>query len=196
MSLMGKASKHKFTWMQSLWVLAGLILLGGALLSLFDGHEDLSSIAVPLGVMMLLTGVINIVIYKKKRHFIHGSHWLLADGMSTALLSVFLLFNQMIEAAIIPFFFGVWELFTGILKVIDSRELKEERIRGWYWFAGVGTVEILSGVAALLKPVDDFVGMHGVVALVLIIQATGYLFKILIYPHLAINQKEKHNEHM
>ena len=54
---MGNASKHKFTWMQSLWVLAGLILLGGALLSLFDGHEDLSSIAVPLGVMMLLQGL-------------------------------------------------------------------------------------------------------------------------------------------
>ena len=63
---MGKAPKCKFTWMQSLWVLAGLILLGGALLSLFDGHEDLTSIAVPLGVMMLLTGVINIFIYRKK----------------------------------------------------------------------------------------------------------------------------------
>lgn len=188
---MGEVPRSKFTWMQSLWAFAGLILLGGALLSLFDGHEDLTSIAVPLGLTMLLTGFINIFIYKKKRHFIHGSHWLLADGVSTALLSIFLLFNQMIEAAIIPFFFGVWELFSGILKVIDSRELKEERVHGWYWFAGIGTVEILSGIAALLKPVDDFVGMHGVVALVLIIQAVGYLFKILIYPNLAINPKEK-----
>ena len=84
---MGNASKHKFTWMQSLWVLAGLILLGGALLSLFDGHEDLSSIAVPLGVMMLLTGVINIFIYKRKRHFIHGSHWILADRFIVCILA-------------------------------------------------------------------------------------------------------------
>ena len=187
---MDEHKKTKITWIQSLWVIAGVILLGASLLSLFDGHEDLTSIAVPLGLSMFLTGLINVFIYKKKQHYIHGSHWLLADGVSTALLSIFLLFNQMIEAAIIPFFFGVWELFSGILKVIDSRELKEEQIRGWHWFAGIGTVEILSGIAALLKPVDDFVGMHGVVALVLFIQSIGYIFKILIYPQLILVPKE------
>lgn len=140
---------------------------------------------------MLITDEINILIYKRKQKTIHGSHWLLADGMSTTLLSVFLLFNQMIYSALIPFFCGVWELFSGILKVIDSKELREEQTRGWHRFSAVGTVEILSGIVALLKPVDDFVGMHGVVAIVLIIQSCGYQFKILIYPHLIIENKDK-----
>ena len=184
--------KHlKDTWVQILWTSAGLSLLGSAILTLVKWQSELVELSTPLGLVMLTTGGINIFIYRRRHKTIHGSHWLLADGMSTALLSVFLLFNQMIYSALIPFFFGVWELFSGILKVIDSRELREEQTHGWYWFSGVGTVEILSGIAALLKPVDDFVGMHGVVAIVLIIQSCGYLFKILIYPHLTIENKDK-----
>lgn len=182
--------KRKFTWIQGLWTAAGLVLLGSAIVTLFHGREELVDVATPLGLAMLFAGGTNIYIYRRNRKTIHGSHWLLADGMSTALLSLFLLFNQMIQSAMIPFFFGVWELFSGILKVIDSRELKEERIRGWYWFAGIGTVEIISGIAALLKPVDDFVGMNAVVAVVLLIQSCGFLFKILIYPHLVIDDEK------
>jgi len=189
---MSKSRLHnKLTWIQGLWASAGLIMLGGAILTLVKCRGDLTELSTPLGLVMLITGGINIFIYIRKQKTIHGSHWLLADGMSTALLSVFLLFNQMIYSALIPFFFGVWELFSGILKVIDSWELHEERTHGWYWFSGVGTVEILSGIAALLKPVDDFAGMHGVVAIVLITQSLGYLFKILIYPHLLIENKNK-----
>lgn len=188
--------KQRFTWVQGFWAAAGLVLFGSAILTLSKWQSDLVSISTPLGLSMLISGGINIFIYKRKNKTIHGSHWLLADGMSTALLSLFLLFNQMIYSALIPFFFGFWELFTGILKVIDGKELRLEKTKGWYWFTGIGAIEIISGIAALLKPVDDFVGMHGIVAIVLIIQSCGYLFKILIYPDLVMNTKEKNNEHM
>jgi uncharacterized membrane protein HdeD (DUF308 family) len=45
-------------------------------------------------------------------------------------------------------------------------------------------IEILSGIAALLKPVEEFMGMNIVVAIVLLIQSSSYMFKILIYPEL------------
>lgn len=176
--------KLKLKWVQGLWVAAEVILLGSAAFTLFRGKEDLVTAAVPLGIAMLASGGIDIFIYRRNQKTMHGAHWLLAGGMSSALLSLFLLFNQMIEAPLIPFFFGMWELFSGILKVIDSRELKEEKISGWHWFAGIGTVEIISGIASLLKPVDEFMGMHIVVAIILFIQSSGYLFKILIYPRL------------
>lgn len=181
---MVKTKKIKFTWVQCLWSAAGICLFGSACITLLDGHEDLLSVAFPIGLSMLIAGIINVVIYKKKRHLIRGSQWIFTDGISTALLSLFLLFNQMIQAAMIPFFLGVWELFSGVLKTMDAIELKEEKIKGWNWFSGIGIIEIISGVAALLKPVDIFVGMHGVVAAILILQSVGYIFKILIYPRI------------
>lgn len=179
------STKKTFSWIQGAWTSAGLILLCGSVLAFSRTNGDLLSIAVPLGVAMLFAGCVNIIIYRKKKKALHSAQWLLADGMSTALLSLFLLFNQMIVPAMIPFFFGVWELFSGILKVIDSRELKEDKIRGWHWFTGIGTIEILSGIAALLKPIEEYVGMNIVVGIILLVQSCGFLFKILVYPELA-----------
>lgn len=144
-------------------------------------------IAACLGLFMLFVGCLNILIYYRNQKTIHGVHWLLADGMSTASLSLFLLFNQMIQPTMMLSFFGVWELFSGILKVIDAKELKEEGIHGWLWFCGIGSVEVSSGIASLLKPVDDFVGINVVVAVIFFVQSSSYLFKILIYPRLVKN---------
>ncbi len=187
---MSKA-KIKISWVQILWGIAALIMFAAAALSLATWNYSMRTIAVPLGIAMFSAGWINLFVYHKNYKKIHGCRWVLADGLCTTLLSVFLLFNRMVEAGMIPFFFGVWELFTGVLKIIDSRELRDEKIRGWHSFGVVGAIEIISGIASLLKPVDEFVGMHGVVAFVLFVQACGFLFKILIYHDIVI---EKVNE--
>lgn len=174
----------RITWVQVCWIIAGLFLIRSGFLALCNPGERLVAISGYLGLCMMLVGSINIYVYQEKRNQLYGAHWLLADGMSTILLSLFPLFNQMIQPAIIPFFFGVWELFSGILKVIDSSELREEGIKGWKWFRSVGSFEILSGVVALLKPIDDFIGMHIVVAIIFFVQSSGFLFKILIYSQI------------
>lgn len=174
-------TRKKITWIQLYWLMAMFILIGSGFLALSHPGEQLISVSSYLGLAMLLTGCINLYIYRKQRELLHGSHWLLADGMSTTLLALFPLFNQMIQPAMIPLFFGVWELFSGILKVIDASELKEEQIDGWRWFQNIGRIEILSGVSSLLKPIDDFMGIHVIVAIILFIQGLGFLFKILIY---------------
>ncbi len=175
-------SRKKFTWIQGCWFATGCVLFCAAILTVRT--SDLVSIAPYLGLSMLFSGCMNTLIYHKKQNQLHGSHWLLADGISTALLSLFLLFNQMIQSAMIPFFLGVWELFTGVLKIIDAKELKNSYIRGWSWFCGIGAIEVLSGIAALLKPVEDFAGMNIAAGIVLLIQSISYLFKILIYPRI------------
>lgn len=179
-----KQNKKKKTEVQVCWIIAQFVLIGSGILVICNPGEKLVEISSYLGLSMLLVGSINIYVYHEKKKLLHGSQWLLADGMSTVLLSLFPLFNQMIQPAIIPFFFGIWELFSGILKVIDSIELKEKKIGGWKWFRGIGSVEMLSGVVALLKPIDDFVGMNVVVAVIFFVQSGGFLFKILIYQKL------------
>lgn len=174
----------KITWVQVCWAIAQVVLIISGILALHNPGDKLVSISGYLGLAMLIAGGINVVVFVKKKKILHGSQWLLADGMSAILLSIFPLFNQMILPAVIPFFFGVWELFSGVLKVIDASELREERIDGWKWFRYIGCIEIVSGVAALLKPIEDFVGMNVVVAIIFFVQSCGFLFKILIYPRL------------
>lgn len=180
----------RLTGIQILFAAAGLFLFAIGVLALKQRGGNLVPIAVYLGIAMLFAGCVNILIYHQNQKTIHGVHWLLAEGMSTAALSLFLLFNQMIHPLIIPSFLGVWELFSGILKVIDSKELKEEKIHGWLWLSMIGGIELLSGIASLLKPVDDFIGINAVVATIFFVQSSSYLLKILIYPYLVKDHEQ------
>lgn len=184
-------NKPNISFTQILWTTAGLILFGGGLLALSSHSNNLIDIAEILGLIMMIAGLFNVIIYSHKGKQIHGSHWLFADGLATMLLSLFPLFNQMILPVMIPFFFGVWELFSGVLKVIDSRELKKERIKCWQGFSVIGLIELLSGAASMVKPVDDLVGTNIVVAIILFVQGCGFVLKAFMYSDLIGNGDKK-----
>ncbi len=175
---------------QTCWVAAAvaLLLAGFDVINLPD--NQLLSVAEHLGIAMLFAGCTNLLVYIFNKKDIHGARWLLADGLTTALLSVFPLFNKMIIPVVIPIFFGIWELFLGVVKFIESTELKEEKIKGWQVFQFIGIFEIISGAASLLKPVDDYVGVNHVIAIIFFVQSIGYVFKMYFYHNLVIKRSK------
>jgi len=110
--------------------------------------------------------------------------WLQADAITTMLLSVFPLFNDLIFPAIIPFFFGVWELVSGILKLMDTEELKHDGIKCWKGFALISAIELLSGTMSLLKPVEIAVGFNHVIGIIFFVQSFGFILKSVMYKEL------------
>lgn len=195
-----KSNANPFTWVQICWTAAGLALLAAALHVFNVPDNRLVAVATHLGFAMLFAGCINLVVYYFQKDKIHGSHWLLADGMTSVLLSIFPLLNEMILPAVIPFFFGIWELFSGIIKFVEATELHEEKIRGCRWFLLIGLIELVSGIGSMLEPIDEYVGMNHVIAIILLVQSFGYIFKMLIYHNLAgtgsmswLHRKHRHS---
>ncbi|MBR5540166.1 MAG: DUF308 domain-containing protein [Clostridia bacterium] len=178
--------ERTITRTQAGWLIAAVLLCSSAGYTLIGGSEGLLSVTFPVGVSMLFAGLINMWVYHINHHKLHGSHWLFADGMSTALLSVFLLFNHSVSAPVIPFFLGVWELLSGVLKFMDATDMREDHIHGRLSFFAVGMLELISGVASLLKPIEDNQHMHVTVATILLIQSAGVVCKIFLYPQLCI----------
>ena len=162
---------------QIVWLLSGIFLGTAAVLSFASSGGKLIQIAPWLGSSMLATGIANVIMYFYCLKQTPGAKWLLADSITAALLSIFPLFNQITSAAAIPFFFCVWDLFSGILRVMESTEQKAAGERGWRWFCVVGIIEILAGCIALLKPVEEALTMHVTVGLVLLIQAIAFFHK-------------------
>lgn len=169
--------------MQWCWLAVSLLLLAGGI-SAIIWDESIIALAKPLGAAMFLTGAINMVVCDIKNHKIHGARWLIADGATALLLSLFPLFNQMAWPIMIPFFFGMWELFSGILKVMDSSELKTDKIHCWKSFAIIGWIELMSGTATLIKPFDDFVGFNKAIGIIFLVQSSGFLLKTISYKSL------------
>ena len=169
---------------QICWIIAAVLLIAGGIVMLNVPENRLVELSWIPGLAMLISGCINVLIYQQNKLHIHGADWLLAEGMSTALLSFFPLFNQMIYPVMIPFFFGVWELISGLLKAIDTKGMFNERIKGWQTFAVIAALELLSGVAAMIKPVDDLLGMNLVIAVIMFVQSAGFLLKAVYCKHI------------
>lgn len=159
------------------WLLSGVFLGAAAVLSFASSGGKLIRIAPWLGAAMLAAGIANVFLYFSCLKQTPGAKWLLADSITAALLSIFPLFNQITSAAAIPFFFCVWDLFSGILRVMESTEQKAAGEHGWRWFCVVGIIEILAGCIALFKPVEEALTMHVTVGLVLLIQAIAFFHK-------------------
>ncbi len=177
-------SLNKLSWVQFCWIAVSFLLLCGCVFEVVHNHDNIFTLARPLGAIMFLAGGTNLFVCYKKSNVIHGSRWLMADGLTALLLSFFPLFNQIIYPVMIPFFFGFWELFSGILKVMDSKELKSEKIKCWSGFAIIGYIELLSGTFSMIKPIDDAVGFNSLIGIIFLIQSIGFLLKAVMFRHL------------
>lgn len=176
--------KLKFKTVQLLWIISCLILLCAGIFVINEPDSLLYNISWELGVCMLAVGLINIFIYIKNKWYLHGARWLLADGMITVLLSVFPIIHNVVLPQVIPVFFGIWELTLGVLKFIESVELHDEKIKGWYYFILLGIFEMVSGVFSLIEPLDHAIGHNHIIAVIFFVQALGFIFKIFMYPKL------------
>ncbi len=158
------------------WIISSTALGAAAVLCLAASSDRLTEIASWIGASMLISGGANVWLYFYCLKDSTEGKWLFADGLTATLLSVFPLFNEMILPAVIPFFFCVWDLFSGVLRVIESIEKRRAGKNGWKWPFSIGLIELITGVTALLKPVEEALTMHIVVGLVFLIQAVAFLF--------------------
>lgn len=153
-----------------LWAIAGILLIACGIMCLADPGLALASMSLYLALAMLVSGIIDIVIFARGNGNMIGAGWFLADGILTVLLSLFLLFHQAFTLLSLPFIVGMWLLFSGISKFVNSFELKRFGVRGWGWFTAWGVLLALVGFFSFLDPIADLFILSALVGILLILQ--------------------------
>lgn len=135
-----------------LWIVAGVLLIvaGGA--CMLHPGATLSGLSFLLGMAMLFSGVVDIIIFATAGSSIYGSGWFLVDGILTVLLSIFLLCNQMFTMMTLPYILGMWLLFSGITKFVNSFDLRRFGVRGWGWVTAFGLLMAAAGFLSFMDP--------------------------------------------
>ena len=161
-----------------LWIVAGVLLIvaGGA--CMLHPGATLSGLSFLLGMAMLFSGVVDIIIFATAGSSIYGSGWFLVDGILTVLLSIFLLCNQMFTMMTLPYILGMWLLFSGITKFVNSFDLRRFGVRGWGWVTAFGLLMAAARVniptifvsGGLMDPVAAAVTLSVLAGLFLMIQ--------------------------
>ena len=104
------------------WValLIGILLIGAGLFVLNNPLDTLAGMGWLFSLSIIANGLIDVFAYfglpKEMRSF-----WLLAGGLATSILGFWLMSQGPLDwAVIIPIYFGVWMLFSGISRLIDT----------------------------------------------------------------------------
>ena len=160
-----------------LWAIAGILLIACGIMCLADPGLALASMSLYLALAMLVSGIIDIVIFARGNGNMIGAGWFLADGILTVLLSLFLLFHQAFTLLSLPFIVGMWLLFPGISKFVNSFELKRFGVRGWGWFTAWGILLALVGFFSFLNPIANLFVLSALVGILLILQGITYIVR-------------------
>lgn len=126
---------------------------------------------------MLFSGIVDIVIFARGRDRMVGSVWFLVDGILTVLLSLFVLFDQAFTALSLPFIFGMWLLFSGVSKFVNSFDLRRLGVRGWGWFTALGVLLAFGGFFSFLDPVAGALTLSILAGALLILQGLSSILR-------------------
>lgn len=136
-----------------LCIAAGILLIIGGFFCLTHEAAAILTLAVLLGVMMLFSGILELLLFAKEHNAMYGSGWILLDGIVTTVLGVLLLGNQAFSVISLPFLFSMWLLFTGIARIVSAFDLKKVGVRSWGWVLAMGIILVLGGMMTIFDPV-------------------------------------------
>lgn len=160
-----------------LWVLAGAVLIVAGVVCLIHPGIALSSASLLLGIVMLFSGIVDIIIFATGHAWMVGAGWFLVDGILTVLLSLFIFGNQWFTTLTLPFIMGMWLLFSGISKFVNSFDLQRLDVRGWGWFTALGILMAAAGFFSFWDPFIGTMAMAAVIGMILILQGIASILK-------------------
>ena len=159
--------------MRILSIIIGALLIVAGIYCLCNQDVAAMSAGIILGLLMLVAGIVEIVIFAGTSRFILGSGWLLLDGVLTVVMSLFLLFNQWFTMMSLPILFTVWLLFSGVSRFVSAFDLKALGMRGWGWILALGIVLLVFGIICMMDPWVSVVAVGVTVGLVFILEGIG-----------------------
>ena len=71
---------------------------------------------------------------------------------------------------VFPFIFGMWLIFSGITKLVNSFDLQNLGVKGWSWFTVFGILFTVIGFISFTHPFANIAAMAWMIGLFLILQ--------------------------
>jgi uncharacterized membrane protein HdeD (DUF308 family) len=132
--------------MRIIAVITGIALMATGIWCFAQRGTVFLSIAFLLGCVMVCAGVLSILIYFFAPGGQKGFGWFLSEGILTVMLGGVVLSNQLLTDPVILHFFGMWILFSGVIRLVASLHLAMAKNNSWFVYLTIGFVSSVAGL--------------------------------------------------
>lgn len=122
--------------MRILTILVGFLLAALGIFSILNAGIAFISMAFPIGLALMLVGLVECFAYKKAVDDEEDKHWILIEGLTTFFLGIVVLSGQLAADIAVPAVFGMWSIISGLRGLVvlfSMSEPKEEKDMNYYW---------------------------------------------------------------
>lgn len=130
-----------------------VMLLFGILLFIFP-ETVIKSVAIAMGVIFIMIGVIPIINYFRFRATGFTTTFSFLLGIFCIVAGLILLMNENILGTIIPILTGVWMIINSINRISISMDLRDDKISFWVITFIYAILTLVAGVLLILDPVN------------------------------------------
>jgi len=106
------------------------------------------SLAFPIGVCLIIVGLVECFVYKRIREDVDAGHWVLIEGLTTFILGIVVLTGRLAADIAVPVVFGMWSMIAGIrgFTVLAFETDTREKNIDFYWALCVSTLNLIVGI--------------------------------------------------
>lgn len=176
--------------MRLLTIISGGMLIMTSLFCFANTGETFLALAFVLGMAMILTGLVQCFAYWRGRDNRHDNNgWIFAEALMTLILGVLVLTSLIAADAAIPMVFGLWVMFSGILRVVVATMIDYKTKRGnFVWTMLTGLLCVGAGLYAFINPLTANLSIAVLLGMLFMFQGVCSLELGIHMPH---EKKEK-----
>ena len=168
--------------MRILTVIAGIALMfTGIWCVAFPGGIFLG-IAFVLGCVMIFAGLIECGAFFFCPKRTEGFAWMLAESLTTFILGCIVLSNQLTTESVIPLFFGMWVLFSGVTRLALALTLGKARDNAWIWVLALGLLSTGAGAYSFFNQIAVVLAITPLVGIFFLLQGINLVGNGVIIP--------------
>ena len=139
--------------MRIVTVIAGILLTVLGIFSIANAGLSFLSLVFPIGIILMLTGLVECFVYKRIKEDVDAGHWVLIDGLTTFILGIVVLTGRLAADIAVPVVFGMWSMISGIrgFSVLAFETDTKEKNIDFYWAFIVSFLNFAIGVYAFFN---------------------------------------------
>lgn len=138
--------------LHGMWLVAAAPMIAAGIGCMISSGDVMSLLADWIGIVMLLSGLLQLGITFLVRNTVFGDRSFLIKAVVTIVVGIFIMCKSFIAGEVLRVLISMMILVDGISLLGAALAMNRDRVagRGWLWL--IGAVELLMGIAGFLKP--------------------------------------------